>query len=103
VPWSAKASRVASGSVLTVFGTDQLVDVQRVRVGLVLGRRRSPQRALDSCAARRERLPTRPGECLEEQLVGELALRNGRGAAQRQRVVGADGVETSIDLGRRLG
>ncbi len=80
-------------------GPDQLVDVQRVRVGLVLRRRARPQRALDLRALRRQRVPAGPGERLAELPVGELALRHGRLAAQRQRGRRPDRVEPPVDLG----
>ncbi len=78
---------------------DQLVDVERVGVRRVLGRRRRPQRPLHAGAACSERLPAGPGERLDEELVGELALGDGRLAPQRERLVGADRVEAPVDLG----
>ena len=45
-PWSATASRVLAGMVLTVFGGDQVIDVHRVAVGGVLDAGGRPQRAL---------------------------------------------------------
>ena len=47
LPWSATASRVFSGIVLTVSGATSSVDVQGVGVGRVLDPGRRPQRALD--------------------------------------------------------
>ena len=80
-------------------GADQLVDVERVGVRVVLGRRRRPQRPLHPGAACGERLPTGPRERVEEQLVGELALGDGGLAPQGERLVGADRLETAVDLG----
>ena len=58
VPWSSKASMVASGRVLTVSGPMSVVDVERVGVGRVLGRRRRPQRPLQLGAAGRPAPPS---------------------------------------------
>ena len=99
VPWSLNASIVASGIVLTVNGPIRLVDVHRVGVGLVLRRRARPQRALHLGAAGGQRLPALPAERLREQPVGELALGDGRLAAQRQRLGAADLLEAPVDLG----
>ena len=63
-------------------GADQLVDVQRVRVGRVLGRGRRPQRPLHVRALRRQRLPARAGEDALERLVGEARVGDGGLAGQ---------------------
>ena len=59
-------------------GADQLLDVEHVAVGRVLGRGRGPERPLHARALRGERLPARPGERLLEVLVGELRVRDRR-------------------------
>ena len=83
VPWSSKASIVAVGHGVDRVGADELVDVERVGVGGVLGRRRRPQRALHLGALRGQRLPAGAGERLEEELVGQLGLGDGGLAPQR--------------------
>ena len=62
---------------------DQLVDVERVGVGRVLGRRRRPQRPLETRATCGERFPAVAGEGLPEQPVGELGVGDGDLAPQR--------------------
>ena len=64
-------------------GPDQLVDVERVGVGGVLGRRRRPQRPLQPRAPRRERIPAIAGEGLPEEPVRELGVGHGDLAPQR--------------------
>ena len=80
-------------------GPDQVVDVQRVGVVGVLGRRRCPQRPLHPGAAVGQPFPPRSGVGLAEELVGELGLGDRGSTAQRERLVGADRLQTSVDLG----
>ncbi len=65
----------------------------------VLRRRRCPEWSLHPRAACRQGVPAPAGELLLELVVGELALRHGRGAAQRQGLGRADRVEPAVDLG----
>ena len=78
---------------------DQLVHVQRVGIGRVLGARGSPQRTLHLRAECCEPVPARPAEQLPEAAVGHLRLRHRSAASQRQRVRLADGFEPAVDLG----
>ena len=57
---------------------DQLVDVERVGVGRVLGRRRRPERPLHVRALGGERLPARAREDPLERLVGDAARSRSR-------------------------
>ena len=65
--------------------SDQLVDVQRVRVGRVLRRRARPQRSLDPRPSSRQRLPPWTAEGPLELAVRELGLGDGRRAPQVER------------------
>src|SRR5439155_4728025 len=78
-------------------GADQLLDVHRVAVALVLDRRRGPQAALRSRAGRPQGLPALAGEDLLEGLVGEARVGDGQAAAQV--VVPAELVEALVGLG----
>ena len=99
-PWSATASSVVSGIVLTVSGGDELGDVERVRVGRVLDAGRGPQRALRPgrrrprapASARCRRPPRRPGRRGGRWRWPALPLR-------ARASVGADRVEPLVDLG----
>ncbi len=85
-------------------GADQLVDVQHVGVGLVLGPGGRPEQALRIGAGRLERLPARRGGHLEVVLVGELRVGDRDLAADRLkrvrlRVAGGDPlVDRAVDL-----
>ena len=81
-------------------GTDQLVDVQRVGVGRVLGRRAGPQRPLHSGTLGGQRLPPMAAEGLLEH-AGRPACPGRRAPLPRSaRASGrADRLESMIDLG----
>ncbi len=82
VPCSWKATTVSSGIVLTVSGPDQLVHVERVRVGRVLGRGRGPQHPLRRRALARQVRPALPVEGLLVVAVGELGVGDREAALQ---------------------
>ena len=94
--WSAAASSVAIGIVLTVSGADEPVDVHRVGVRRVLHAGRRPQRPLD----RRARLAQR-GEALAVEDLLEAAVGGARvGEAGLARELGvAERLEALVDLG----
>ena len=83
---------------------DQVVDVEQVGVGRVLGRGRRPQRPLHAGALGPQRLPALAGEGAVEVLVGHLGLGHGRLAPQGEDggVAGlptGQGLEAAVDLG----
>ena len=80
-------------------GSDEVVDVQGVGVGGVLGRRRRPQRPLHAGAVGRELGPPRAGELVAEQLVGELGLGDSSAATEGECFGCTDGFEAPIDFG----
>ena len=81
------------------LGPDQVVDVERVRVGRVLRRGRRPQGALDPCAPGGQGLPPGAAEPVEELPVGELRLGDRRPSPQRQGLGRADRLQPPVDLG----
>ena len=85
------------GIVFTVSRPDQLLDVEDVAVGRVLGRGRGPEAPLLRRALRLERLPALAREDLLPVLVRELRVRDGEPALQL--VVAADRVEPLVRLG----
>ena len=64
-------------------GPDQLLDIEHVAIGLVLGAGRGPQQPLRLCALRGQRLPARAGEQPLVALIGELGVGDGDLALER--------------------
>ena len=64
-------------------GPDQLVDIEHVAIGFVLGAGRSPQQPLRFCAFRGQRLPARAVEQPLVALIGELGIGDGDLALER--------------------
>ena len=62
---------------------DQLLDIEHVAIGLVLGAGRSPQQPLRLCAFRGQRLPARAVEQPLVALIGELGIGDGDLAFER--------------------
>src|SRR5258706_1449092 len=78
---------------------DQLLHVHHVAVRRVLRRGRRPEAALWIRTLRGEELPALAGERSLEMFVRELRVRDRELAAERERVLRADGFEPLVSLG----
>ena len=78
---------------------DQCVDVENIAIGRVLGAGAGPQWTLNHRSGRGQLAEVVAAEQRFEPLVGELGVGNGHLALERQRIVGAVGIEQLVGGG----
>ena len=97
-PMVSECLKSGVGQGVDCVGSDEVVHVESVGVGRVLGRGGCPEGSLHLGSAFDEGSPSGAAEFPLEHVVGHLSLGDGRPAPQGQGLGGSKGVESAVHL-----